>query len=61
MTRILLKYKNGLGEGMHTDAPMIPVDGNRCVPKEFWKKLGINERDIDLRDVESIQVVAIGV
>lgn len=60
MTRILLNYKNGLGESMNTDALMIPMDKNRFIPKDFWKKLGINERDIDLRDVENIQVIGIG-
>ena len=60
MTRILLSYKNGQGESMNTNALMIPMDKDHFVPKEFWKKLGINERDIDLRDVENIQVVDIG-
>lgn len=60
MTRILLNYKNGLGESINTNVLMIPMDKNHFIPKEFWKKLGINERDIDLRDVESIKVVGIG-
>lgn len=59
MTRIRINYKNGLAEGMNTNAIMIPMDKDHCVPKEFWKKLGIPERDIPLDAVESIQVVRI--